>query len=183
MCCKVMMSLTRRQAALNTREKQRHVSIICSPADLSASRLAPAAPRWLYDLPLQALAKAFKQSPIVQPHYWLARFHIDRNPAPLRLRGSYYFNSAHHRSPSERRWRIRTKREHKSSALDKAHAGGLVLPSLRTLYGSDHEIGFAAGATAATVPPYPNFPNWACDFAILSKKRESHQRAMRRKRL
>ena len=127
MCCKVMMSLTRRQAALNTREKQRHVSIICSPADLSASRLAPAAPRWLYDLPLQALAKAFKQSPIVQPHYWLARFHIDRNPAPLRLRVSYYFDSAHHWSPSEKVGALERK-ENRSQApsTSRARAGGLV---------------------------------------------------------
>lgn len=65
MCCKVMMSLTTRQAALNTHEKQRHVSIICPPTYLSASRFAPATPRWLYDLPLQALAEAFQQFPIV----------------------------------------------------------------------------------------------------------------------
>jgi homoserine O-succinyltransferase len=36
---------------------------------------------------------------------------------------------------------------------------------------------------ASAVRLYPNFPNWPPDFGILSAKRESDQRAMRRKRV
>ena len=73
---------------------------------MGARSCTPTALHSLRDFPIEAPANWLQQFPIVQPQHRLARFAINRYPAPLCARVRRYFNFPHPSSPSRNKPKI-----------------------------------------------------------------------------